>query len=239
LKSRQPGPIDILQAFAGHPHGLKIVELERLTGLARPTLYRLVRTLEGRQLLRQSSDPARYELDVGVVGLAQTWLRSVDLVSKAEAALQMLASDVGETVILAIARGDVRVYVREIPSHHALTYSRGVGVTESILKGAGGLSILAFEPQAKIDRLLRTIPPEERKAIEAELKATRTRGFSSSRNAIINGATAVAAPILNAAGLAAGSVGIFGPSTRITKSDVTRIGPRLLACARDISAFAT
>ncbi|MEM9684555.1 MAG: helix-turn-helix domain-containing protein, partial [Pseudomonadota bacterium] len=119
--------IDILQAVSGQPDGVKIAELEKQTGIARPTLYRLVRTLESRQLLRQCSDPTQYALDIGVVALAQPMMRSVDLLSRAEESLLALADEVEETVALCLHRGNTRVYAREIVSKHPLKYSRGVG----------------------------------------------------------------------------------------------------------------
>ena len=230
--------IDVLQAFVGQPQGLKIAEIERITKIARPTLYRLVRTLAKRNLVRFSSDPTRYELDIGVIELAQTWLRSVDPVPRSESALQVLARKVGETVALSIKRGDKRIYVREIPSRHMLTFSRGVGVVESLLRGAGGLAILTFVSEHEIDRLLKPLPLAERGRVRANINATRERGFAVSESSIIDGAIAVAVPIYDASGNVAGSVGVYGPAARINKAGVAKIGNLLLACAQKISMLA-
>lgn len=227
--------IDILQAVSRQPEGVKIAELERQTGIARPTLYRLVRTLERRQLLRPCSDPTQYALDVGLVALAQPWMRSIDLVSRAEQALVSLSAQVDETIALCLHHGNTRVYVREIVSKHPLKYSRGVGVTDSLVRGAGGLSILAFVDEKFIADQLATVDAEERRRLQAEIALIRKQGYAVSEGQIMDGAMAIAAPIFNSAGLVVGSVGIYGPSTRLNRGNVSEVSTALLACAKQIS----
>lgn len=228
--------IDILQAFANRPEGMKIADLEEETGIARPTLYRLVRTLERRRLLRTCGDPARYALDVGIVSLAQPWMQSLDLLPRAEAPLSALAEQVGETVALCVHRDNMRVFVREIVSGHALKYSLGVGATESVLRGAGGLAILAFEQQETIDSLLSTVDAKERGRLRKEIAAIRRHGCAVSEGQILDGATAIAAPVFNGTGQVFGSVGVYGPSARMAGEKIPEICAALLDCTRQISA---
>ena len=227
--------IDILQAVSRQPDGVKIAELEKQTGIARPTLYRLVRTLERRQLLRPCSDPTQVALDVGIVALAQPWMRSIDLMSRAEEALVALAAQVEETVALCLRHGDARVYVREIVSRHPLKYSRGVGVTESLVRGAGGLAILAFEDDKFIADRLATVDAHSRRQLELDIAAIRRQGYAVSEGQIMDGAMAIAAPIFNSADRVVGSVGIYGPSTRLKCEDISTIAAVLLGCVKQIS----
>lgn len=227
--------IDILQAVAEQPDGVKIAELERQTGIARPTLYRLVRTLERRQLLRPCSDPTQYALDVGIVALAQPWMRSIDLLSRAEEALVALAAQVEETVALCLHHGNTRVYVREIVSKHPLKYSRGVGVTETLVRGAGGLAILAFEDAKFIADQLATVDAPTRRRLQSEIGAIRQQGFAVSEGQIMDGAMAIAAPVFNSADRVVGSVGIYGPSTRLKSEDISEISAALLGCVKQIT----
>ena len=227
--------IDILEAVSGQPDGIKIVELQKQTGIARPTLYRLVRTLERRQLLRACSDPTQYALDIGVMALAQPWMGSIDLLGRADEALSDLAAQVEETVAICLHRGNTRVYAREIVSKHPLKYSRGIGVTESLLRGAGGLAILAFEKEPFIADQLATVDVKERGRLRTELAAIRKRGFAVSRGQIMEGATAIAAPIFSSANRVIGSIGIYGPSTRLKNERIPEVSAALLACARQIT----
>jgi len=228
--------IDILEAFVGPPQGLKVVELERRTGIARPTLYRLLRTLEKRHFIRQSSDPTRYELDYGVVSLANTWLRRVDFLGRSEPFIQRLADEVGETVAVSLYRDGKRVYVREIPSAQALTFARGIGVTEPVYRGASGIAILASEAPEVIAATVAAAPAAERAWVRSEIEATQARGYAVSAGVIIPGAVSVAAPIIDAGGHVVGSVGAYGPALRITADLIPRFGMRVRECARLISA---
>jgi DNA-binding IclR family transcriptional regulator len=227
--------IDILQAVSRQPDGIKIADLERQTGIARPTLYRLVRTLARRQLLRPCSDPTQYALDIGIVALAQPWMRSIDLLSRAEDALVSLAAQVGETVAVCLHHGTIRVYAREIVSRHPLKYSRGVGVTDSLIRGAGGLAILAFEDEKFISDQLASVDAGERRRLRSEIAAVRQRGFAVSEGQIMDGATAIAAPLFGSANRVVGSVGIYGPSTRLKRGKIPEISAALLACVGQIN----
>jgi DNA-binding IclR family transcriptional regulator len=227
--------IDILQAVSRQPDGVKIADLERQTGIARPTLYRLVRTLARRQLLRPCNNPTQYALDIGIVALAQPWMRSIDLLSRAEGALVSLAAQVEETVAVCLHHGDTRIYAREIVSKHPLKYSRGVGVMESLIRGAGGIAILAFEDERFISDQLASVDAGERRRLQSEIAAVRQRGFAVSEGQIMDGATAIAAPLFGSANRVVGSVGIYGPSTRLKSEKIPEISAALLACVERIN----
>ena len=69
------------------------------------------------------------------------------------------------------------------------------------------------------------------------MRTARSRGYAVSKSTIIEGATAVAAPIFNSGGAVVGSVGVYGPTVRIGKADIVRIADRLIAAAREVSAL--
>jgi IclR family transcriptional regulator, acetate operon repressor len=227
--------IDILQAFIGQTDGLKVADIEKKTGIARPTLYRLLKTLEKRRFVRASSDPTRYELDYGVVEIASTWMRSIDLLSRTEPVLQELAQAVGETVALALYREGKRVYVREIASKNPLTFSRGVGTTEVLTRGASGIAILAAEDDSIAATLLAVLPEIEQKRLRGEIAVTRRRGYAISVGSIIPGAAAIAAAIFDRAPRVVGSIGVYGPASRLTPDRFTEVGEAVIACASKIS----
>jgi DNA-binding IclR family transcriptional regulator len=229
--------IDVLQAFIGQANGLKVAELERRTNIARPTLYRLLKTLERRRLVRAGNDPTRYELDYGIVEIASTWLRNIDLLTKTEPVLQELALAMGETVALALYRDEKRIYVREIPSKNPLTFARGVGTAEPIIRGASGLAILAAETDVVASALLAPLPTAEQKRLQGEIAITRRRGYAISVGTIIPGAAAIAAAVLDRRPCVIGSVGVYGPASRLTPDRFTEVGEAVIAAAAAISSL--
>ncbi len=229
--------IDILQCFIGTTRGLKVAEIEATTGIARPTLYRLIKTLVTRRMLRRSEDPTRFELDYGVIELASAAFRGFNLGVRAEPALRDLVQAADETVALSVYRDGKRLYLREIPAPHALTFARGVGSEDPITRGATGIAILAFETPDAIERYVQSVPDTDRRALRDAIDRTRKSGYAISRNEIVPGASAIAAPIFDRKRVVIGSVGVYGPSARLTAKAIAAVANHVLTCARQISAL--
>ena len=227
--------IDILEAISASPDGKKIAELESLTGIARPTLYRLVRTLVNRGLLHQCDDPTRYAVDAGVLALARPWLRSTAVPALVDTALGELYGKVDETVALSLLREGTRVYVRELVSRHPLTYSVGVGSTETLVRGASGLAIFAFLAEEARQQVLAETAAPPPAGLAQQIETVRARGYALSEGQILEGATAIAAPFFDRGGEVAGSVGVHGPSVRFAESRIAEFAPALIACAQTVS----
>src|SRR5579885_1210924 len=98
--------LKILLSFSIQAPELSISDIEKRLGLPRPTLYRLLRTLQEQRLVRVIGDPPRYRLDYTVVKLAQVWLSDADLVRFAEPFVKELREQTDETAALYVPVGD-------------------------------------------------------------------------------------------------------------------------------------
>ncbi len=67
----------------------------------------------------------------------------------------------------------------------------------------------------------------DRGEFEAELAATRARGYATSHSELISGAVAVAVPFFDSDGQVAGSLGVFGPEVRLTPARVKEAAQKL------------
>ena len=74
------------------------------------------------------------------------------------------------------------------------------------------------------------------KSLTTELTKIRKQGYATSRDELIEGAVAVAAPFFNSAGQVTGSIAIFGPSVRLKDKKVSESGKLLISEARLLSA---
>lgn len=221
--------LEILLAFSEADPELSASELLKRVDLSRPTLYRLLYTLEEHGFLVSFGDPQRFRLGPSVSRLAHVWNDSLDLKSVAEPILKRLWQDTRETVALFIPQGNMRLCVEELPSPQPLNFKRGVGYTERIVRGATGRAILAHlspTPEELKNYLSETgVDP---KKLEEELTSTRKRGYSTSRNELISGAVAVAVPFFDRTGAVAGSIGVFGPEVRLDNARQKEIAQLLL-----------
>lgn len=221
--------LEILLAFSEDDPELSAGELLKRVDLSRPTLYRLIYTLEEKGFLISVGDPQRFRLGPAVSKLAHVWKSTLDLNTIAEPVLRRLWEATEETVALFVPQGNMRLCVAELPSSQPLSFRRGVGYTERIVRGATGRAILAYqEPSDEQLRDYAQGTPVNIKELQAELVATRKRGYSTSRSELISGAVAVAVPFFDRHGRVAGSMGVFGPEVRLDSARQKEVAKLLL-----------
>jgi IclR family acetate operon transcriptional repressor len=221
--------LDIMLAFRPQDDALTVSELLRRVDLSRPTLYRLLRTLQRKQFLIASGDPQRFRLGPAVAQLSHVWTAGLDLGTAAEPMMRRLWDETGETVALFVPEGAFRLCIAEMPSNQALSFRRGVGYRERLTVGASGKVILAYMPPP-----LPKLDFDPRKYVR-ELALIKERGFAISKEELIQGAVAVSAPLFDGAGRIAGSLSVFGPSARLGPSQIAKFGKLLLREAQEIS----
>ena len=208
--------LEILLAFSENDPELSAGELLKRVDLSRPTLYRLIYTLQEQGFLVSMGEPQRFRLGPSVARLAHVWKSTLDIRTVADPSLRRLWETTQETVALFIPQGNMRLCVNELPSPQPLNFKRGVGYTERIVRGATGRAILAYmEPTPDQLRLYLQGTGLDLKELDAELAVTRKRGYSISRSELISGAVAVAVPFFDQDGAVAGSMGVFGPEVRL------------------------
>lgn len=209
--------VDILRCFGRDTPALAVTDLQHLLGLSRPTLYRLLATLESKDLIRSFGEPRRFELGHGVVGLARSWLGRIDVVALAQPMLNQLWRETEETVAMFVpTSARAKICVGEIQSRQALTFARGAGFSEPMTLGSSGKVMLAFMARPEIEDALAGIDGGERVALMAELADIRRDGSCVSTGEIIAGAVAIAAPVFDDADGVAASICLFGPEARLT-----------------------
>tara|TARA_R110002110_G_scaffold101514_4_gene257868 strand:+ start:148 stop:888 length:741 start_codon:yes stop_codon:yes gene_type:complete len=194
--------IDVLSCFDHATPQLSVTDLQKRTGLSRPTLYRILATLEGKGVIRSFGEPQRFELGHEASRLGANWIGQDDFVRAARPILTRLWKETGETVALFVtAENDKKICIEELQSTQALTFTRGVGFMEDLATGASGKAMFAFTPEALSN---------------PEYDDVRRTGVRVSEGEIIEGAVAVAAPVFDRDGTVKGSVCVFGPEVRLT-----------------------
>jgi DNA-binding IclR family transcriptional regulator len=228
--------LEILLAFRPGDEELTVAELLTRVDLSRPTLYRLLNTLEHNGFLVSSGEPQRFRLGSSVARLAHVWTASHSISNVARPLLRRLWETTTETVALFVPEGIYRVCIAEIESPQPLSFRRGVGYREKLVLGASGRSILAHMHLAADELKAYTDDPAlDVTRFSKELEHIRARGFATSRHELIEGAVAVAAPFFNGADQVAGSLCIFGPSVRVTDERVQAFGSLLIKEAAELS----
>lgn len=228
--------LDILLALGGGEAELTVAELLKRVDLSRPTLYRLLYTLEHCGFVQSQGDPQRFRLGPAVGRLSWAWSSSLDIAQVARPFMQQLWEQTRETVAVFTPTGATRLCVAEIPSPQPLSFKRGVGYSEHIVRGASGRALLAW--MAPSDALLASycqgsgIDPAQ---LRPQLADVRQLGYATSRDELIHGATAIAVPFFDNSDQIAGSIGVFGPDVRMDPQRLQALAPLLLQAAQGLS----
>lgn len=227
--------IDVLFCFTDRMPVQDVGTLQRSTGLSRPTLYRLLGTLESRGLIYSFGQPRRFQLGYRCATLSYAWGHSTALANIARDRLEELWRETQETVALMVPLSNThRLCVFELKSPHAISFSRGTGYTEPMHHGASGMAMLAQMSPERVGDALRGLDARLQARITAELPEIRSGRVCATRGDLIKGAAAIAAPVLARPGDPVASVCVFGTALRMRKEVQARCQAAVLRAARDI-----
>lgn len=190
------------------------------TGIARSTASRLLQGLERNGLLERDRDGA-FRGGALFAHYATRFDRVEALVAAVQPSLERLAEETGETVNLAVARGDTVVQVSQIDSTYMLGAMNWVGLDVPPHCSALGKVMYAFGALALPKGPLEQLTPNtitEPKTFENELRDVRSQGFAITRGELEEGLDGLAAPVFGADGHIVAALGVSGPAFRIEGS---------------------
>lgn len=233
--------LQLLECFTPARRTLSLSELSALTGLTAPTAHRLLKALQRRQFVASEPRSRRYTLGLGAVRLADVVLGHRDFHHVVLPYLEHLRELTGETVALHWFVDDHQVCVTELVSPQAIRMASGVGRRYPLHSGASGKALLACLEAADVRRILadaeRTGEGLRGRTVEelnADLATIRKRGYATSRGEIVDGAAALAAPILDRLGRPVAAINITGPAYRWSASRMRAMAPKLVTIIREI-----
>jgi DNA-binding IclR family transcriptional regulator len=216
--------LEILRVSDG---GASLVELASGSGLAKPSVFRMVKTLESVGFVERVSGTERYRLGVRCLELGQAYLETTDLRSEAMPILHRLRDEFDETVHLGVLDDELRVvYLEKLETAHAigLMMSR-VGRTVPAYCTGMGKALLAYEAGDPVSVLeerggLKKHTPNtifEPAALRDELAKIRDRGYSIDFEEHEESVRCAAAPIMDSENKVVGALSISGPANRMPR----------------------
>lgn len=226
----------ILAAFTESRPDIGVSELARELDMHKSTVSRLLATLEGRGLVRRVED--RFVPGPELARLGSLAARGLALLPVAREPLARLAAGTGETVNLAVRRGDQVLNVHQVESAHFVALTDWTGRVTPLHASANGKALLAFGtgplPAELSRQTVRTIvDPAE---LAAALARARRRGYATAAEELEAGLNSVAAPVFDASRSCIAAVSVAGPSYRVTQGRLPELGRACAASAAEISA---
>ena len=231
--------IGLFEAAAGAENGLSLVELSNRLDSPKSSLLLLLRPLVAQGHLLHAD--GRYRLGPAAFRLASTILAARRLPDQLRVAMEWLAQESGETVILtAIERDSGMVtYLDVMPSAQPVRYVVPAGSTRPLYSSAAGRLLLAYqEPAWREAYLKRTklkpITPHSTTSLAALrriLETTRLDGVSATIEETIMGAAGCAAPIFDGDGTVSTALLVGAPADRFRRQR-----ERVIALVREAAA---
>jgi DNA-binding IclR family transcriptional regulator len=239
---------DILRCFTRKDRELGNGEIAARTGLAPATVSRLAFTLTQMGCLDYSADTGRYALAVGVLGLGNAYLGSLDVRNVARPLMQQLADGIPATVSLgAPDPASQHMVFLEICQGAGQMFRISMEVGARVPHGwtaMGRAYLAALSPEEREERLAvyrRDMPRTEwqgiRDGIERAVRDYERHGFCLSVGEWNKDVWAVGTPMASREGGRILALNCSGPIFDITRQKIVQeIGPKLLELRDRVAA---
>lgn len=212
----------ILLALGSSSPRMGVTELSEHLGIAKGTVYGLLRTLERQEFVGQDPETGKYRLGPAMLQLGNAFLDNHELRSRSLLWAESLASRAGEAVRVGVLNGDTMLIV-----HHVFRPDDSVQILEvgasipwhacalgkanvAYLESMGREALLAGPLPALTGK---TITDPER--LREELAAVTRDGYALEDQEAIVGEVEIAAPVFDHRGMPVGAVGLVGPVERL------------------------
>ncbi|MGV9711843.1 IclR family transcriptional regulator [Gordonia sp. NPDC003424] len=220
-----------------------VTEVAAEIGVHKSTASRLLAALEEREMVEQTQDRGKYKLGFGILRLANAVSGGLDVTRQGREIAQRLATEVGETVNIAVLRSHYAVNLDQARGPSAIGAHDWVGELTPLHATSSGKVLTAFMSEDERHDLLRSAGmPQLTKHtltsiadLDRQLDLVVRDGFAVTVEEFEEGLTAVAAPIRDHFGAVIAAISVSGPVYRLSEAKAREIVPLVVAAAADVS----
>jgi DNA-binding IclR family transcriptional regulator len=207
----------LLEAFELGESTLALAELSRRVKMHKTTVLRLARTLAGSHYMVQAED-GQWRLGPAAGWLGARYQAGFDVNNVVEPALHDLVKLTGESASFYVREGDIRSCVARVEGPKSVRHNVRIGERLPLNKGAPGRVILAFSG-----------------ASGEPYETIRERGYHISLGEREAEVASVSAPVFGLNWRLLGSMGVSGPSSRLSKAKLEKYARVVIRAANQLS----
>jgi len=218
-----------------------VSDLARELELDKATVYRFLSTLvESGYVVRRES--GRYTLTSRLAELARLGAAAPTLMEIALPQMRKLAMATGEAAYISVINGDDAVWLDEVGSQTSLHARTPHGSRTPLHCGSGAKVLLAYQDAVTVARIAKRLTPmtpysiTDPETLAKELATIRRRGYAIGQQESRLGISGVSAPVRDASETLVASLGISGPSARLTRARLVELAPEVVRAAGRLSA---
>ena len=225
--------IRILYALADREGRVTSSGLAREVGVSQATCYRILKTLERADWIRQNADDG-YDLSGGLLPLAKDFVDVTRTARAVQPILDDLAASLGLSAKLSIRVGAQQATLAVANPQRAFHVTAPVGSRYPVVCGASGAALLSQLDDAEVDALATKATKsdwghERPDDLRRRIAAVRDRGVCENLGLHPQGIDTVAAPV--ASWSAPSAITLVGLRGDITKPRLPKLKKALLQAA--------
>jgi IclR family transcriptional regulator, pca regulon regulatory protein len=241
IQSLERGLAVILAFSHSHP-SLTLSQCAELTGLARPTVRRVLLTLQHLGYIR--SEGRQFALTPRVLALGYAYLSSLNLPVIAQPFLEELVAEAREACSLSTLDDTDVVYVTRVATHGRPSVTLATGTRLPAHATAMGHVLLADLSARELDRYLERadLQPLTSMTVRtpaellARLERVREQGFAVIEQELEEGLRSVAAPVRGSDGRVIAALGMSASVASMDEKTMrAKLAPMLVQAGREIS----
>ena len=235
--------LDVLEALASARGPIGLSELARMLKADNGHVHRLLGVLRNRGYVHRDEANKTYTLGAGVVQLAGSLLRNMDLVTQARPLMIDLVNVTGESVHLAHRTMSGGVYMARERLARRITVETEIGAPVVVHATSTGKALYCRDSAEELGQVIDLDTLERftehtitgKAELFADLAATAQRGFALDNEELNIGVRCVASPVVGIGGNIRASIGISGPATRLDGEVIGKCAALVCAAAKTLS----
>lgn len=229
--------LTVLELLSQAEQGLGVTELSKTIEVDKSSVTRMLHTLVEHQFAMRDPNSRRYLLGPKVQELVKRSTSNLPLRVQSLPLLQELVDITGENAHVAIYSQEHALVIADVESPAQLRVVSGEGRLIPNHCTAIGKCLIAFDeypiPKELLSFTPRTITSRDQ--LRLHLEMIRNRGYAVDDEEHEFGVRCIAAPVYDGTGRAVASMGISGPTVRVTLARVEEYAQIIIRSAQKLS----
>jgi len=230
--------LNVLEALCDDDDEVRISRLSEKLGMNKTSVFRLLATFESRGYVEREELSGKYRLGIAAYEMGQKFLSRMSLLKKARPVMEQLVRECNEAVYLAVRRDDDLLFLDAVDTPLQVKIVSLVGKRYPLALSAAGQILLAgawLQEEAGPERKHR--PTQDPGLADETLREILKQGFCVGTEALGEGVTCLAVPLLNLHGETVASLAMIGPDFRMNPALIeAEFLPRLKDAGQIISS---
>lgn len=229
--------------YLSKTQGKPLSEIAEETRQSPATVYRILVTLEGRNMVEFDTEAQHWHIGPRAFTIGARYLRRTSLVDRARPILRKLMEVTGETANLGVAKEGTILFLSQVETHANIRAFFPPGTLSPMHASGIGKALLAFMEEERLERLLGAAALEQFtdytitdvETLRTSLSEIRQKGFSVDDEEKSPGMRCIAAPVFDLNGEAVAGISVSGPTNRLSTSEIERLSRPVIEAADQLT----